>query len=62
LALWVVVIKFRKKRQILRIISKFIMILLMYIGRVGSLSFAFAFVQNKTKPKIIQPKESISIG
>ena len=46
----------------LSIISKFIMILLMYIGRVGSLSFAFAFVQNKTKPKIIQPKESISIG
>ena len=46
----------------LSIISKIIMILLMYIGRVGSLSFAFAFVQNKTKPKIIQPKESISIG
>ena len=46
----------------LSIISKFIMILLMYIGRVGSLSFAFAFVQNNTKPKIIQPKESISIG
>ncbi len=43
-------------------VSRFVMIVLMYLGRVGSLSFALAFMQSSTKARIQQPKESISIG
>lgn len=42
--------------------SAFVMIVLMYLGRVGSLSFALAFLQGRTKARVQQPKESISIG
>ena len=34
----------------------------MYCGRIGSLSFALAFVQSKRKPHVQQPAEAINIG
>lgn len=43
-------------------VSRCIIILLMYCGRIGSLSFALAFVQSKRKPHIQQPAEAINIG
>ena len=43
-------------------ISRCIIILLMYCGRIGSLSFALAFVQYKRKPHVQQPAEAINIG
>lgn len=43
-------------------ISKLVLITLMYLGRVGSLSFALLFMQNKRPAKIRQPKENISVG
>lgn len=43
-------------------LSRMVMILLMYIGRVGSMSFALAFTQNKVSAPLLQPKEGISIG
>lgn len=43
-------------------VSRFTMIALMYLGRVGSLSFALAFLHDKRVARIQQPKESISIG
>ena len=46
----------------LNTVSRILMIMLMYLGRVGSLSFALAFMERKKKPKVMLPKESISIG
>lgn len=46
----------------LNTVSRILMIMLMYLGRVGSLSFALAFIESKKKPKVMLPKESISIG
>lgn len=46
----------------LNTVSRILMIMLMYLGRVGSLSFALAFMESKKKPKVMLPKESISIG
>lgn len=43
-------------------ISRVIIILLMYCGRIGSLSFALAFVQSKRKAHIQQPVEAINVG
>ena len=43
-------------------VSRLIIILLMYCGRIGSLSFALAFVQSKRKPHVQQPAEAINIG
>lgn len=43
-------------------VSRCIIILLMYCGRIGSLSFALAFVQSKRKPHVQQPAEAINIG
>ena len=43
-------------------ISRCIIILLMYCGRIGSLSFALDFVQSKRKPHVQQPAEAINIG
>lgn len=43
-------------------VSRCIIILLMYCGRIGSLSFALAFVQSKRKPHVQQPAEVINIG
>ena len=42
--------------------AKVTLIFLMYIGRVGSLSFAMSFTDKKKLTHIRQPKEHISIG
>lgn len=46
----------------LGIVSRIILIILMYLGRVGSLSFALAFTQNKKVAKVSLPIERISVG
>lgn len=43
-------------------ISRVIIIILMYCGRIGSLSFALAFIQQKKVAHIQQPVERITIG
>lgn len=42
--------------------SRFVLILLMYCGRIGSLSFAMAFTDKRQKSSIRQPMERINIG
>jgi len=42
--------------------SLLVIIFLMYCGRVGSLSFALAFTQNKRVARVKQPLERITIG
>ena len=46
----------------MNIISRIVLILLMYLGRVGGLTFALSFSQNKKVPKLRQVVENISIG
>ena len=43
-------------------ISKVILIILMYCGRLGSLSFILVFAQKKKVPPIQNPKEKILVG
>ncbi|MBR3967576.1 MAG: Trk family potassium uptake protein [Clostridia bacterium] len=43
-------------------VSKYIIITLMYLGRVGSISFAAAMMQKKAPPNISVPTEEIIIG
>lgn len=43
-------------------VSKVIIILLMYCGRIGSLSFALAFTQRKKIAHVQQPVERITVG
>ncbi len=42
--------------------SKYVIIILMYLGRVGSISFAAAMMQKKAQPSISAPTEEIIIG
>lgn len=42
--------------------AQYILILLMYCGRVGSLSFATALSARRQKPKVMDPIEKITIG
>lgn len=42
--------------------SRLMIILLMYSGRVGGLSFAMTFAQKSSKPPILNPFEKINIG
>lgn len=42
--------------------SKLVIILLMYLGRVGSLSFAMSFTDKKKIAHVMQPAEKINIG
>lgn len=42
--------------------SRFVVILLMYLGRVGSLSFAMSFTDKKKIAHVMQPAEKINIG
>lgn len=42
--------------------AKVILIILMYLGRVGSLSFAMSFTDKKRLAHVRQPKEHINIG
>lgn len=46
----------------LNTVSKFIIIFLMYIGRVGSLSFALSFTDKKKQAHILLPVERINVG
>lgn len=46
----------------LNAVSRVIIILLMYCGRLGSLSFALTFAQRKVIPPIQQPAEKIVVG
>jgi trk system potassium uptake protein TrkH len=43
-------------------ISRIVLILLMYCGRIGSLSFAMSFTDKRQKSSVRQPMERISIG
>ncbi|MCB7320136.1 TrkH family potassium uptake protein [Lacrimispora sp. 210928-DFI.3.58] len=42
--------------------SRLVLILLMYCGRIGSLSFALAFTRSSRKPQVQLPAERITIG
>lgn len=42
--------------------SRVVLILLMYCGRIGSLSFALAFTDKRQKSSVRQPMERINIG
>lgn len=42
--------------------SRFVIIMLMYCGRIGSLSFALAFTRSKPKPHVQLPSERITVG
>lgn len=46
----------------LHTISKIILMMLMFIGRIGILTFLFMFAAKKPKERIRYPKERISIG
>ena len=46
----------------LNIFSRVMVILLMYCGRIGSLSFALTFTQNMKLAKVRLPEEKITIG
>ncbi len=46
----------------LNMASKLVIILLMYLGRVGSLSFAMSFTDKKKIAHVMQPAEKINIG
>ncbi len=43
-------------------VSKALIILLMYCGRIGSMSFALSFTQQKRITKVSNPLEQISVG
>ena len=43
-------------------LSRFIIIFLMYCGRVGSISFAVALLEKKAIPPVTLPREDITIG
>ena len=46
----------------LNLVSQAIIVFLMYIGRLGSLSFALSFTDHKKLTHIMQPVERINIG
>lgn len=46
----------------LHIISRILLIILMYCGRLGSLSFALVFAQKSTTDSVRQPQEKIIVG
>lgn len=46
----------------LSVIPKIIIILLMYAGRVGSISFALALLEKRAQPAVQYPKEAITVG
>lgn len=43
-------------------VSKYIVIFLMYLGRVGSVSFAGALLEKKANPPVTYPSEKIIVG
>lgn len=46
----------------LNVVARMLIIILMYCGRLGSLSFALVFAQKNTMDSIIQPQEKIIVG
>ena len=46
----------------LSVVSKVVIILLMYCGRIGSLSFALTFTDKRRQSGLRQPMERINIG
>lgn len=46
----------------LTIVSRYIIIVLMYCGRIGSMSFALSFMEKKRGAVVKQPEERITIG
>lgn len=46
----------------LGIVGQILMILLMFLGRVGSMSFAFSFYERKPVPKVQLPEIEVPIG
>ena len=46
----------------LNAVNRSVIILLMYLGRVGSLSFAMSFANKKKIAHVMQPAEEINIG
>ena len=46
----------------LGLLSKYIVIFMMYLGRVGSVSFAGALLEKKANPPVTYPSEKIIIG
>ncbi|MDE7260838.1 MAG: Trk family potassium uptake protein [Oscillospiraceae bacterium] len=43
-------------------VSRFVIVFLMYCGRVGSISFAVALLEKKAVPPVTLPEEDITIG
>ena len=43
-------------------VSELLIILLMYCGRIGSMSFALAFTQSKRITRVRNPVERINVG
>ena len=46
----------------LNTISRIVIILLMYSGRIGSLTFALSFGDKRIAKQIVMPSERINIG
>ena len=46
----------------LNVVARILIIILMYCGRLGSLSFALVFAQKNTMDSIRQPQEKIIVG
>lgn len=46
----------------LNVVSRIIVIIIMYLGRIGSLSFALSFTDSKNKAYIAEPHEDINVG
>lgn len=46
----------------LNVLASYVIALLMFIGRVGSVSFAVALLEKKAKPPVLYPEEEITIG
>lgn len=46
----------------LGLLSRLVVILLMYSGRVGSVSFAIALLEKRASPPITYPEESVTVG
>ena len=42
--------------------SRIVVLLMMYCGRLGSLTFAMVFVQKRKKEALLYPEESVSVG
>ena len=46
----------------LGILSRYVLVFLMFCGRVGSMSFAIALLEKKSPPPVTYPEENIMIG